>query len=380
MSKELMKQITTLMVTAALLVLAVMYSEVVLKGVATCFGIIKPFIIGGAIAFVLNIPLTKLEKGLLSRFDGTKQEKVKRPLSILLTIVLMFAIIILVTCLIVPNLAETVKLVVAEVPDFLDRAIIFAEKLDIPGFNNQAAILETINDNWDGIVQKVGGFLQTGLTSVLGSTVQIVSRIVSTVVNFFVAFVFAIYILARKEILADQFNRVIKAYIKPKPRRKFLRVVKMLNKNFYSFIAGQCMDAMILGGLFVITLTILRMPYALMIGILIAITALIPIVGAFIGAVVGAFLILMVSPVKALIFLIVFVVLQQLEGNLIYPRIVGNSVGLPAMWVLAAITVGGSLMGVAGMLLFIPITSTIYALLRDDVNKRIAAKGTSGNL
>lgn len=366
------------MITAALLVLAVMYSDVVLKGIGTCFGIIKPFLIGGAIAYVLNIPLAKLEKGPLAMLDGSKHEKAKRPLGILLTVIMMFAVIILVVCLVVPNLAETLKLVVAEVPDFLDRAIVFVQKLDIPGFDNQAAMLETINDNWDGIVQKVGGFLQTGFTSILGSTVQIVSRIVSTIVNVAIAFIFAIYILARKEVLADEFSRILRAYIKPVQREHFLRVVSMLNKNFYSFIAGQCMDALVLGALFVITLTILRMPYALMIGILIAITALIPVVGAFIGAVVGAFLILMVSPIKALIFLIVFIVLQQLEGNLIYPKIVGNSVGLPAMWVLAAITVGGSLMGVVGMLIFIPITSTIYALIRDDVNKRVGLTDNEG--
>ena len=345
-----MKQIRILMVTAAVLVLAVIYSDVFFKGVATCFSIVKPFLIGGAIAFVLNIPMTQIENRLLGSWQDSKADKFKRPISLVLTILLMVALVGLVVELVVHTVAG----------------------LNLPGLTKQADVLETISKNWDSMVEKIAGFMQSGLTSILGSTVQIVSSIISTVVNFVIAFIFAIYVLAQKETLAAHFNKLMKAYIKPAERKQIYRVLNLLNKNFNSFITGQCMDALVLGGLFVITLTVLRMPYALMIGVLIAVTALIPVVGAFIGAVVGAFLILMVNPMQSLIFLIVFVVLQQLEGNLIYPKIVGNSVGLPAIWVLVAITVGGSLCGVAGMLVFIPIASTVYALLREDVNKRLS--------
>lgn len=367
-----MKQIRILMVTAAILVLAVIYSDVFFKGVATCFSIVKPFLIGGAIAFVLNIPMTQIENRLLGSWQDSKADKFKRPISLVLTILLMVTLVGLVVELVVPNLADTFAMIMKDVPAFLDRASHTVAGLNLPGLTKQADVLETISKNWDSMVEKIAGFMQSGLTSILGSTVQIVSSIISTVVNFVIAFIFAIYVLAQKETLAAHFNKLMKAYIKPAERKQIYRVLNLLNKNFNSFITGQCMDALVLGGLFVITLTVLRMPYALMIGVLIAVTALIPVVGAFIGAVVGAFLILMVNPMQSLIFLIVFVVLQQLEGNLIYPKIVGNSVGLPAIWVLVAITVGGSLCGVAGMLVFIPIASTVYALLREDVNKRLS--------
>lgn len=371
MSKELFKQIRILMVIAAALVLAVIYSDVFFKGVMTCVNIVKPFLIGGAVAFVLNIPMRKIEDSLFGKVTSPRLRAMKRPLSLLLTIILMLAIVALVIGLIVPNLADTFGMIVNEVPSFLERLSHTLSSLNIPGFDKQAGMLENVSKNWESIMNKVVSFLQTGLTSILGSTVQIVSSVVSKIVNGVIAFIFAIYILAQKETLSVNFSKLLKAYIKPDQRKKFLRIVGMLDKSFTSFITGQCMDALVLGALFVVTLTILRLPYALMIGVLIAVTALIPVVGAFIGAVVGAFLILMVSPVKALIFLVVFIVLQQLEGNLIYPKIVGSSVGLPAIWVLVAITVGGSLLGVSGMLIFIPITSTLYSLLREDVIRRL---------
>lgn len=371
MSKELFKQIRILMVIAAALVLAVIYSDVFFKGVLTCVNIIKPFVYGGAVAFVLNIPMRKIESSLFSNASSPRLKAMKRPVSLLLTIILMLAVIALVVGLIVPNLADTFGMIVNEVPTFLERLSHTLSGFNLPGFDKQVGMLENVSENWETIMNKVVSFLQTGLSSILGSTVQIVSSVVSKIVNGVIAFIFAIYILAQKETLSANFSKLLKAYVRPAERKKLLRIIGMLDKNFTSFITGQCMDALVLGALFVVTLTILRLPYALMIGVLIAVTALIPVVGAFIGAVVGAFLILMVSPVKALIFLVVFIILQQLEGNLIYPKIVGNSVGLPAIWVLVAITVGGSLLGVSGMLIFIPITSTVYSLLREDVNKRL---------
>jgi predicted PurR-regulated permease PerM len=209
-----------------------------------------------------------------------------------------------------------------------------------------------------------------------------VSSIISSVVNFIIAFVFAIYILAQKEKLSGQVQRVMQAYLSEKVVERIQKVSSLLYTNFSNFITGQCLEAVILGGLFVICMNILRLPFALVIGILIALTALIPIAGAFIGCAVGIFLILIEDPVQALVFLVLFFVLQQIEGKLIYPKVVGNFVGLPGIWVLFAITVGGSLFGIVGMLVFIPLTATAYTLLREDVGKRIALKNKKqgGNL
>ena len=217
-------------------------------------------------------------------------------------------------------------------------------------------------------------FMQNGLGSVVSSTVTVASTIIGGVVNVFVALVFSFYILAQKEKLGDQFRRILRAYCPQKVNNRVLEIASLAGKNFSSFITGQCMEAVILGVMFVITMTLFGFPYAVMVGVLIAFTALIPIVGAFIGCFVGAFLIMVDDPVKAVWFLVLFIILQQIEGNLIYPHVVGNSVGLPSIWVLAAVTVDGSLMGVVGMLIFIPILSTVYALIREDVNEKNKGK------
>ena len=265
-----------------------------------------------------------------------------------------------------------------KLPAFFDNAMIELEKLcasnpQIVGYLEE---LQNISLDWDKILNGALDFLQNGVGSVVTSTVSVASTIIGVAVNVVVALIFSIYVLSQKERLGDQGRRILKAYMPEKINAQVLRVLELLSSNFSSFISGQCLEAVILGTMFVITLTVFRIPYALLIGVLIAFTALIPIVGAFIGCVVGAFLILVDSPMKALIFVIIFLVLQQIEGNLIYPHVVGNSVGLPSMWVLVAVTLGGSLMGIAGMLLFIPLVSTAYTLLRDDVNGRNArAKG-----
>ena len=218
-------------------------------------------------------------------------------------------------------------------------------------------------------------FLKNGAGDMLDSTVSMAGSIISGVVGMVIAFVFALYILAQKERLADQGLRILSAYLPARIGDKVLEICRLLSKNFSSFITGQCLEAVILGTMFVVFMSIFRMPYALVVGALIAVTSLVPIVGAFIGCAVGIFLILINDPVQALWFAVLFLVLQQIEGNLIYPKVVGNSVGLPSIWVLMAVSVGGSLFGVMGMLVFIPLLSTGYALLRDSVNKRNALRG-----
>ena len=224
--------------------------------------------------------------------------------------------------------------------------------------------------NWDSIVNKGVEFMKKGLGSVLSSTVMVASNIIGGVVNLFVAIIFSFYILSQKEKLSDQIKRIMKAYLKVKIYNRIMVVATLAGRNFSSFITGQCMEAVILGSMFVICMAIFGFPYAVLVGVLIAFTALIPIVGAFIGCFVGAFLIMVDDPIKAIWFLVLFIILQQIEGNFIYPHVVGSSVGLPSIWVLAAVTIGGSLMGIVGMLIFIPIVSTFYSLLREDVNKR----------
>lgn len=218
-------------------------------------------------------------------------------------------------------------------------------------------------------------FFTSGASSVLGSTFVVARRIASGITTFVIAFVFACYILLQKEKLNIQIRKVMYAYMKEDLVKKVLDVCSLSYRTFSNFLTGQCLEAVILGTMFVICMGILQMPYAMLIGVLIAFTALIPIFGAFIGCVVGAFLILTVAPMKALVFVIMFLILQQIEGNLIYPRVVGSSVGLPSIWVLAAVSIGASLMGIVGMLVFIPIVSVLYALLRRDVYEHLEKKG-----
>ena len=375
-SREKIRQIRHLMLLAALLVLALIYSEAVFQGIAFLFGIMSPFLVGGVIAFILNIPMRAIEEKLLARWKGKGAGKLKRPVSMVLSLVTVVLIIAVVVWTVVPQVASTATEVGKKIPAFMDSMIEELDKLTkkYPELAEQVNNLEQLEMNWDSILNNIIDFLKNGAGDVLNSTVNVASGIISGVVNTVISFIFALYILSQKENLADQGRRVLAAYVPEAFCRRVLKICSLLYRNFSSFITGQCLEAVILGTMFVISMTLFRMPYALMVGVLIAFTALIPIVGAFIGCAVGAFLILIDNPLLALWFIILFLVLQQIEGNLIYPKVVGNSVGLPAIWVLMAVSVGGSLFGVAGMLFFIPLMSSCYALLREGVNRRNAGK------
>lgn len=372
LNKGNMKKIRGLILFTAVVCLAVVNMDVLLNGIFFLLGIVRPFIYGAAIAFVLNIPMKAIEKCLFSRAKSPKTDKMKRPVSIFLAFMLVVLIIVIVTVTVIPQVTKTMIELGNEIPQFLADAQIWLEEL----FASQPQLLAMLEEfepaevNWDSIVNTVIDFMQNGLGNVVSSTVTMASTIIGGVVNIFVALVFSFYILAQKEKLGDQFKRILHAYCPQKVYDKTLEIVSLAGKNFSSFITGQCMEAVILGVMFIISMTFFGFPYAVMVGVLIAFTALIPIVGAFIGCFVGAFLIMVDDPVKAIWFLVLFIVLQQIEGNLIYPHVVGSSVGLPSIWVLAAVTIGGSLMGVIGMLIFIPILSTVYALIREDVNER----------
>jgi predicted PurR-regulated permease PerM len=274
---------------------------------------------------------------------------------------------------VIPELGRTVLNIGKTIQDFIPEVQAWAINI----FRDNEEIVKRISAidfKWDQLLQKAMDFLQNGAGSVLDSTFAAAKSIISGVSTFIIALVFSCYILAQKEKLGEQMKKVMCAFLPEDWRNILFALGSVVQKSFSSFFAGQCMEAVILGLLFLVVMVILGMPYALLISVLIAFTALIPIFGAFIGCAVGALLIFMVSPTKALIFVIVFLVLQQIEGNFIYPHVVGNSVGLPSIWVLVAVTLGANLMGVVGMLIFIPLVSVIYTILGGIINRRLGLK------
>lgn len=372
LNRKNLKKIRGLILFTAVVILALMKFDLLCSAAAFLIGIIKPFILGGMIAFVINIPMRFFETKLFQRFFS----KGKRGFSLVLAFLSVILVINLVAVTVIPQLVATIRVLTNKIPVFWNNIIrqlevIFAENPALMESLNQ---MEALEIDWKNMFSTIWGFLQNGMGNMLTSTFSVASSIISSTVSFFIALFFSIYVLAQKEKLGNQFKRTLKAYVSPVIYEGTLKVCSLLNQNFSNFITGQCMEAVILGLLFIVSMTLFRFDYAVMIGVLIAFTALIPIVGAFIGCFIGAFLMLVDDPVKAFWFVVLFIVLQQIEGNLIYPHVVGNSVGLPSIWVLAAVTIGGSLMGVLGMLIFIPLLSTAYMLLREDVNKRNSVK------
>lgn len=360
------KKIRGLIVFAvAAVVIGWNYSRVLALGVKL-IGFITPFLVGGVMAFILNVPMKWIEKMLPLNEDS----KLRRPLSLCLTLILVIGILILVTFVVMPELFHTVLSLQYSIPAFLTGVKEEAEKMFAlnPEIGNY---INSIQVDWKSFLEKVVGFLTTGAGTVLSSTFSAAMSIISGVTTFGIGLVFAIYILLQKETLSHQIKKLMAAFLPEEATVQTLGLLKLTNDTFSNFLAGQCLEAVILGTMFFLALSIFRLPYALLIGVLIAFTALIPMFGAFIGLAIGAFLMLMVRPLDALIFVIIFLVLQQIEGNLIYPHVVGNSVGLPSIWVLVAVTIGGSALGIVGMLIFIPLCSVLYTVLREVVNKRL---------
>ncbi len=374
--KVKMRQIRGIILFVAVLLAIMLYSGSVLSGLVLLYGILQPFLVGAAIAFVLNLPLRAIEEKLLKKWKGKVAARIKRPICILLSILALLLVVALVTWIVVPQVTETVTELAVQIPIFFSDLLKELEKLSksYPQIWEYIQELKYTKVDWEAILESAISFLKSGMGSMLTSTVSIASSLIGGIFNTFISFIFAIYILAQKEKLADQGKRILRAYCSEKWYEKVLKVLQLLNRNFSNFISGQCLEALILGTMFVIVMSIFGFPYAVLVGVLVACTALIPIVGAFVGCIVGAFLILINDPLQALWFIIMFLIIQQIEGNLIYPRVVGSSVGLPSIWVLLAVSVGGSLLGVLGMLIFIPIVSTFYALLRENVNLRNSEK------
>lgn len=367
-SKQTKKHLMQILAFAILLYCGIEHFDVVIMVVRFVAGILMPFLIGGAIAFVLNVPMKKIEKLLFPQ--NKKLAKLKRPLAYLLTLLCVIGILFLAMVVVIPELGNTVTLLMAQIPRAFDAVQKWIEEIPAQYPALEPAI-EEMNIDWSSISASVVSFIQTAASGLVSSGVGFFSGIVSGVATFVISFTFSIYVLFQKERLSGQVRQVMYALLPNKLSEKIVSVSTLSNQIFSNFLSGQCVEAVILGTLFVIMMTIFRMPYAMLTGIVIAITALIPIFGAFIGCALGMILIVMVNPIQAVWFLILFLVLQQIEGNLIYPHVVGGSVGLPSIWVLAAVTIGGNLFGIIGILLFIPLCSVLYALFREFVKKRL---------
>lgn len=368
-SKLSMKKIRELIVFTALIVVALWKFDVVLGVIRAIWGIIFPFVLGGAIAFVINVPMSFLEKKIFGKAKekGSKAAgKLARPVSLLLTIVLVVGVIALVMFGLIPQLTATIGSLMNSIAEFIPQMQSWVREFT----HNNREIMDLVNQvefNPNKAIQWGMSILGNGAGNFMNTTMTAVGSIVSGVTTFFIAFSFACYILFQKEKLHVQVRKVFFAFIPKRKAEVILEVCSLTYRTFANFLTGQCLEAVILGSMFVITLSILKMPYALLIGIIISFTALIPIFGAFIGCVLGCLLIFMVSPKQAILFILVFLILQQIEGNLIYPHVVGSSVGLPSIWVLAAVTIGGNLLGIIGMLIFIPLVSVLYTLFREYV-------------
>ena len=379
LNKENMRKIRWLIAFAVLLYLGIQNLAVVLKYVKLLWGLLLPFVLGGAMAFVLNVPMSFIERHLFGKVReknnkaGKAASKLARPVSLVLSIVFVILLILIVVLVVAPELGTTLVSVVKKV----EEDIPLAQKWITDTFNGDSEIVKwasAIEIDPQKILDSIVSVLKNGADNLVSSTITVTMGIVSMAVNFAIGFVFACYVLLQKEKLGKQVLKATYAILPVKVVEYQSHVCTLASKIFASFITGQCIEAVILGSMFFVTMTIGRFPYAMLIGVLISFTALIPVFGGIIGCWVGFFLILMVSPLKAFMFLGLFLILQQIEGNLIYPHVVGNSVGLPAIWVLVAVTLGGNLMGIVGMMIFIPLVSVLYALFREWVYARLDKK------
>ncbi|MCI9351625.1 MAG: AI-2E family transporter [Lawsonibacter sp.] len=329
-----------------------------------------PLVLGAVIAYAVNILMSMYERWYLPKSTSRAVARSRRPVCLLLAYASLAALVALIVGMILPELIQSVTLLLQELVPLLQKLSVTINENQEQLASLSGLFLADGTVNWQELAVKVVNFLLAGLGGVMGSLVSLASAAVSTAFTAIVSVIFSIYLLMGKETLARQSARVLKTYLKPSWYSRLLYFLETLHNCFRRFVVGQCTEAVILGLLCMVGMLLFRFPYASMVGTLIGFTALIPVAGAYIGAGVGAFLIFTVSPVKALLFLVFISVLQQLEGNLIYPRVVGSSIGLPGIWVLAAVTIGGGVLGIGGMLLAVPLAATFYQILRDDVDRR----------
>lgn len=366
------KTIIELIIFTVVIIFAFVNIEALWSFITYIIKIFMPFIIGVMIAFVLNVLLNVVENKLFKKLNeknGKVWKKIKRPTSLITTFIIIIALIAFILDLLIPQLKNTATIFTENFDSYKKESIKILDKIGIDDKD-----IKVLNKNIEKIKGEVTSYVGDNKQEIVQTTFGVASSVVGTITSLVLGIVFAIYILLKKEDLARQSRKVLKAYLPEKKEKRIREIANLSNKTFGNFISGQCLEALIIGVLCFIGMFILQIPYASTISVLVGFTALIPVFGAFIGTVIGAFLILMVDPTKAIIFIIFILILQQLEGNLIYPKVVGKSVGLPGIWVMVAVTVGASIAGVLGMLLSVPICSVLYSILKTDVNNRIDQK------
>jgi len=334
--------------------------------------IFSPFVTGAAIAFILNVPMRSIERLLIK----VKSTGLRRLVAVVLTFICVLLVLALVFVLLIPQLAETMKTLLPQLQQFFvglgTNVYSFLE--NNPDLMQWATDSGLMSVDWAGLAEKAITIVGNSVSKILGGTFSALSILAGFLMNMVISIVFAVYCLFQKETLARQGRKLLFAFLPEKAADETIRIFRLSNSTFSNFLSGQCIEVLILGAMFAISMAIFGLPYIPLVSVLVAVTAFIPIVGAFVGCIIGAFLILVNNPIQAVIFVAMFLILQQIEGNMIYPRVVGTSIGLSGMWVLLAVAVGGSLFGVAGMFLMIPLTSVIFTLLKEFTDKRLAAK------
>lgn len=370
------KKVVKYGIIIAAIYLCVQYFTVVLSVLGTLVGAASPLILGCCIAYILNILMKCIEKVYFPKNKNKWIKKSRRGVSIFLAIALLILLVALIIKLVVPELISSFKLIGQEIPPFLNdvQKFLVTALADLPSMQQS---IKNLKVDWSDVIKNVADYVIAGAGGVVSSVITVTQSVFGVVSQVLISTIFAIYILFHKEKLLRQMENLLKAYTKEQIQNRVKHVFGIVNDTFSNFIIGQCTEAVIIGTLCAVGMWILRFPYAIMTGTVIGVTALIPVVGAYIGAVIGAFMIFTVSPVQALFFVVFLVILQQLEGNLIYPKVVGSSIGLPGMWVLAAVTIGGSTFGIIGMLLGVPLAATCYKLLREDVNDKLIKQNTN---
>ena len=350
----------------AAIVLCIIYQPYAESFAAAAISAVLPLIVGCVLAYIVNIIMRVLEKWYFPNTKSKFLNATRTPVCMVASVLILLAVMAIILLLVVPQLVDCVKLLIAKIPAAYAVTVNWLEEKHL--FSDE--VMKVLSEvKWEELMQKFLGAITTGIGSALDIAFSVVSSVVGGVVTAFIGVIFAVYLLLGKKKLGHHVTLLIDRFLSEKNAERFRYVVKVLDESFRKYIIGQTTEAVILGVLCALGMWALRLPYPAMIGALIAFTSLIPIAGAYIGGAIGAFMIFTDDPLKALIFIIYLVILQQLEGNLIYPKVVGDSIGLPAIWVLAAITIGGGLFGVLGMLISVPITATIYRILRDQVKK-----------
>ena len=364
--KKLTRWLIGIASACILIFLGVQNIDVVANAVSWVVGLIMPLILGFAFALILNVPMRFFESHIWSKTKKKGLQKLRRPVSFIISLVLIIGVLVGVVWLVIPELINAVKLIVQSVIDFINKL----SSMDESALAELPFGSVLLNTDWDKILETLQNWLKNQSGTIVNTAVGTIGSLVGGIFDFFISFVFAIYILFSKDKLKAQAKRMIRVWLPKNFGEWTIHAASVASQNFRNFVSGQTLEAVILGVLCMIGMLILRIPYAPMVGVLIGVTAFIPIIGAFIGGAVGAFMILTVDPFKAIVFLIFLVILQQLEGNIIYPRVMGSRVELPGMWIMAAVTIGGGIAGPIGMLLSVPTASTMYILAREATDNR----------